>query len=43
VPPKTSPLLVTPTLIGGRPSTNSFSNMPFFFLFCVTSVWLSGA
>mgnify|MGYP003693813127 CR=1 FL=1 len=32
-PPKTSPPLVTPTLTGGRPSRNSFSNVPFFRLF----------
>jgi hypothetical protein len=29
VPPKTSPLLVTPTFTGGRPSRNIFSKAPF--------------
>ena len=42
VPPKTSPPLVTPTFTGGRPSRNSFSNVPFVRMFCLTSVWLSG-
>ncbi len=43
VPPNTSPPLVTPRATGGRPSRNSFSNLPFFFLFDATMVWLSGA
>jgi len=43
VPPKMSPLLVTPTLIGGRPSRNSRCQLPFFSLFSAMSVWLSGA
>ena len=43
VPPKTSPLLVTPTFTGGRPSRNIFSKAPFFFLFAATSVCWSGA
>ena len=42
VPPKMSPPLVTPTLTGGRPSRNIFSNLPFVRLFCFTSVWVSG-
>ena len=32
VPPKRSPPLVTPTLTGGRPSRNSFSNVPLLSL-----------
>jgi hypothetical protein len=43
VPPKTSPLLVTPTLIGGRPSRNIFSNAPFLRTFDCTSVCCIGA
>ncbi len=42
VPPNRSPPLVTPTATGGRPSRNSFSNVPFVRMFCLTSVWLSG-
>ena len=43
VPPNTSPPLVTPRFTGGRPSRNSFSNLPFFFLLSGTSVCISGA
>ena len=43
VPPKKSPPLVTPRSTGGRPSRNIFSNLPFFFLFSATSVWVIGA
>ena len=43
VPPNRSPPLVTPTFSGGRPSRNIFSNVPFFFWFACTSVWVSGA
>ena len=43
VPPNTSPPLVTPTLTGGRPSRNIFSNFPFFRLFSATIVCVSGA
>ena len=42
VPPNRSPPLVTPTFTGGRPSRNSFSNVPFVRTFSLTSVWLSG-
>ena len=42
VPPNRSPPLVTPTLTGGRPSRNSFSNVPFFRMLPGTSVWISG-
>ena len=42
VPPKKSPPLVTPTLTGGRPSRNSFSNVPFVRMLFWISVWLSG-
>ena len=40
VPPKRSPPLVTPRLTGGRPSRNSFSNVPLRRAFDCTSVWL---
>ena len=42
-PPKTSPLLVTPTFTGGRPSRNIFSNVFFLRLLSATSVCCSGA
>jgi hypothetical protein len=42
VPPKRSPPLVTPTFTGGRPSRNSFSNVPFLWMFDFTSVWVTG-
>ena len=35
VPPKRSPPLVTPTFTGGRPSRNSFSNVPFLWMFAL--------
>ena len=38
VPPKRSPPLVTPSATGGRPSRNSFSNVPFLWIFALTSV-----
>ena len=38
VPPKRSPPLVTPSATGGRPSRNSFSNVPFLWMFDCTSV-----
>ena len=43
VPPKTSPLLETPSATGGRPSRNIFSHAPFLRLLDVTSVCDSGA
>ena len=43
VPPKMSPLLVTPTFTGGRPSRNIFSKRPFLRAFSFTSVCCSGA
>ena len=43
VPPKMSPLLVTPTFTGGRPSRNIFSNFFFFRTLSATSVCWSGA
>ncbi len=43
VPPKMSPLLVTPRLIGGRPSRNIFSKVFFFRTLSATSVCWSGA
>ena len=43
MPPKMSPLLVTPTFTGGRPSRNIFSNVPFFLMLSLTSVCCSGA
>ncbi len=43
VPPKTSPLLVTPTFTGGRPSRNIFSNVFLRRMLSVTSVCCSGA
>ena len=42
-PPKMSPPLVTPTLTGGRPSMNIFSNVPFFLRLPAISVCDSGA
>ena len=42
VPPNRSPPLVTPTFTGGRPSRNSFSNVPFLRMFCLTRVCVSG-
>ena len=42
VPPNRSPPLVTPTLTGGRPSRNSFSNVPFLRAFCLISVCVIG-
>ena len=42
VPPNRSPPLVTPMATGGRPSRNSFSNVPLFLMFAFTSVWLLG-
>ena len=42
VPPNRSPPLVTPSATGGRPSRNSFSNVPFFLLLPRTSSWIIG-
>jgi hypothetical protein len=42
-PPKMSPLLVTPTLTGGRPSRNIFSKGFFFRSLATTSVCWIGA
>ena len=41
VPPKKSPLEVTPTFRGGRPSRNSFSNTFFRRLFSGTTWWVT--
>src|SRR6185503_7386725 len=38
VPPNRSPPLVTPIATGGRPSRNSFSNVPFLWIFARTRV-----
>ena len=43
VPPRKSPLLVMPTLMGGVPSMNIFSNRPLRRLLAVTRVWVRGA
>ena len=43
VPPNRSPPLVTPTLTGGRPSSDMFAQAPFFFLFSAMKVCVSGA
>ena len=43
VPPNRSPPLVTPTLMGGRPSRNIFSKRPLTRLLAGISVCVSGA